>query len=134
MRGPFGHGYGAPGGPWGRRRGQFTRLLEPGVLHLLATQPQLHGYRLMEELARLGLSDGPIDPGAVYRTLRQLEREGCVASTWDVGGSGPARRVYVITPLGRERLRGWAEIIRKRAEALARFAEELQRGQSQSEQ
>ena len=33
--------------------------------------------------------------------LRQMEREGYLASTWEPGPTGPARRVYTLTDAGR---------------------------------
>lgn len=114
-----------PGGPWHGGRARYGRLIEPGLLYLLMQRPQLHGYLLIEELGKLGLTDEEIDPGAVYRTLRQLEAEGCVASTWDIGPAGPPRRVYVVTDEGKERLSAWAGIVRSRANALKRFSELL---------
>jgi poly-beta-hydroxybutyrate-responsive repressor len=37
----------------------------------------------------------------LYRTLRQLEREGLVRSAWEAQARGPARRVYTLTDAGR---------------------------------
>jgi DNA-binding PadR family transcriptional regulator len=50
-----------------------------------------------------------------------MEREGLVKSKWNTKGSGPARRIYRITPQGEEILHGWAVTIRKRKEALDQF-------------
>ena len=57
----------------------------------------------------MGLTD--IDHATLYRELRRLEKEGFVASEWETGGSGPARRVYCITDTGEEMLRGWTEVV-----------------------
>jgi DNA-binding PadR family transcriptional regulator len=46
----------------------------------------------------------PINPGSVYRTLRQMEKEGLCESEWETSHSsnngGPPRRVYKITDEG----------------------------------
>ncbi len=43
-------------------------------------------------------------PGPIYREMRLLEDLGLVTSDWAVGQTGPGRRVYAITPAGRESL------------------------------
>jgi len=59
-----------------------------------------HGYDLPALLVPLGLARA--DRGFVYRTLRVMEGEGLVASSWDPSHSGPARRTYRVTPAGKE--------------------------------
>jgi PadR family transcriptional regulator len=54
-----------------------------------------YGYKLMERLEKLGF--GEINPGTLYRKLRQMEREGLCKSEWKTSDSGPARRVYSLT-------------------------------------
>lgn len=106
--------------------GKMSRLIEPAVLYLLGTEAAAHGYDLLDEVNRLGLTETQVDPGAIYRTLRQLEAEGAVFSTWDTSGAGPARRNYELTDLGRARLASWVSVIARRAEAMQRFAAEAQ--------
>ena len=38
----------------------------------------------------------------LYRTLRQMEKDGFLESTWEPGPTGPARRVYTITDAGHD--------------------------------
>ena len=45
-----------------------------------------------------------MDPSILYRMLRNLEADGMAESTLDDSGSGPARKVYNLTPEGREML------------------------------
>jgi len=99
-------------------------LVEPTLLYLLAKRGMTHGYEMVAEANRLGLSDGEIDAGAVYRTLRQMERDGLVCSTWHTGGGGPARRTYELTPAGRDRLREWSAVIGRLAARMVEFAAE----------
>lgn len=75
-------------------------------LLLLLRQWSMHGYRLMQQLMLLGFA--ALDPGTVYRTLRQLERDGLIRSRWDLGDAGPARRMYELTDAGEAFLRTWA--------------------------
>ena len=83
----------------GRRR-RAVRMLEPVLLLLLHYGPA-HGYNLLEQLREFGLGD--LDSSVVYRTLRDMEQRGWVASTWDEEeAQGPPRRVYRLTEAGDE--------------------------------
>ncbi len=118
MRGGFGWQW--RGGSMGR----MARLIEPAVLLVVARSGGLHGYEIAHRVQQAGLSPVPIDPPAVYRSLRALEFEGCVTSQWQAGTAGPARRVYYITPLGLEKLRAWIGVLEQQARALANFVNE----------
>jgi PadR family transcriptional regulator PadR len=89
---------------------QPRNWLQPFLL-LSLQQWQSHGYELMQRLAVFGFE--AMDPGSVYRTLRQLERDGLVSSSWDTDSSqGPARRVYSLTDSGEAYLETWASALR----------------------
>ena len=66
-----------------------------------------HGYELMERLEEFGFEE--IHPSTLYRTLRQMEREGLCKSEWDISEDGSARRTYAVTDAGEEYLAAWAE-------------------------
>ena len=89
--------------------GQPRSWLQPFLL-LSLEQWQSHGYELIRRLSLFGFE--AVDPGSVYRTLRQLERDGLVESDWDTGTAGPARRRYSVTDAGRTYLNGWAGALR----------------------
>ena len=57
----------------------------------------------------------------LYRTLRQLERDGLLLSSWEPGPTGPARRVYTLTDLGRGWLDSWALTLDSYRQMLDRF-------------
>jgi PadR family transcriptional regulator, regulatory protein PadR len=61
----------------------------------------------MERVATFGLA--AMNPGTFYRTLRQMEKEGMVRSSWDTSETGPARRMYSITEAGETYLKYWAD-------------------------
>lgn len=85
------------GAPFGLRD-----LFVPYVL--LAIQAQrAHGYLIEQYLRGLGLAQ--VEMSTLYRTLRQLEKQGLVTSAWEAGPGGPARRVYSLTDAGR----GWLQ-------------------------
>ena len=62
----------------------------------------LHGYKLIQMLMDIGFSS--IDQGNVYRTLRKLEKEKLISSTWDTSEGGPAKRIYSLTEYGEKYL------------------------------
>jgi poly-beta-hydroxybutyrate-responsive repressor len=76
------------------------------VILLLLREWSSYGYDLMERMAAFGFA--AMNPGSLYRVLRQLEKEGMVSSTWDTSGQGPARRMYAITEAGETYLKLWA--------------------------
>lgn len=77
------------------------------VLLLMLREWSSYGYELMEKMTQFGLS--AINPGTFYRTLRQMEKDGMVSSSWDTSEGGPARRVYSITDAGEAYLKFWAD-------------------------
>ena len=77
------------------------------VLLLMLREWSSYGYELMEKMSTFGLA--AMNPGTFYRTLRQMEKDGMVSSSWDTSEGGPARRVYSITEAGEAYLKYWAE-------------------------
>ena len=66
-----------------------------------------YGYELMERLAT-EFDFEQINAGTLYRTLRQMEKEGLCESEWETSkGGGPARRMYYITEAGQAYLDSW---------------------------
>ncbi len=78
---------------------------------------KLHGYELIQRINANPFL-GPVNPGVVYRTLRELEMAGLVTSEWDFG-RGPARRLYSITSKGKQ----WLKQARPYFEEYKRFIE-----------
>jgi PadR family transcriptional regulator, regulatory protein PadR len=78
-----------------------------------------HGYLIEEYLRGLGFLG--LEMSTLYRTLRQLEREGLLASGWEPGPSGPARRVYSLTEAGRAWLDAWAGVLQGYRGMIDRF-------------
>lgn len=66
-----------------------------------------YGYELMERATAFGFD--AMNPGTLYRTLRQMEKDGIVESTWETSKGGPARRMYTITDSGKAYLDFWAK-------------------------
>lgn len=105
--------------------GNLSRFVEPVVLLMLSKKGRSYGYDLSGELQRYALTDAEIERAALYRVLRQLEMNGNVKSEWDVEKGGPARRVYELTPKGREHLDEWATVLGHVSHSMARFVREV---------
>lgn len=86
-------------------------VLGTAVLSVLASD-DLHGYGIAERLAERGF--GRPRGGSLYPLLAALEADGAVSADWQPGTTGPGRRIYRLTPLGRTRLdrevRDWASL------------------------
>ena len=109
----------------------LARLLRPAVLAVLA-RGAVHGYRVAQELQRLAMFAGterdgpsrtlpfgePPDNAGLYRALGQMVDEGLLLAEWDLADSGPARRVFTITPRGRACLKQWACTLRSYRQAV----------------
>jgi len=103
--------------------GNVSRFIEPVVLRILKEKKKSYGYEIAESIAQYALTDATIEGAALYRTLRTLEANGYVASTWDAG-VGPARRNYALTRSGHVHLRDWADLLDTLGKAMIEFARE----------
>jgi DNA-binding PadR family transcriptional regulator len=109
--------------------GNLYRFVEPILLFLLKRKGQAYGYELAGEMLPYVLTDAEVERAALYRTLRNLERNGNVTSEWMTERRGPARRIYRITPKGEQHLTEWITVLShmaKRMAQLTREARELQ--------
>ena len=78
-----------------------------------------YGYELLERTAAFGFQ--AMNPGTMYRTLRQLEKNGHVKSKWETSGAGPARRMYSITDAGEAYLALWATSLKQFQQTMDAF-------------
>ncbi|TMF01069.1 MAG: poly-beta-hydroxybutyrate-responsive repressor [Chloroflexi bacterium] len=83
-------------------------ILIPYVLLAVSLQ-RAHGYLIEEYLRSVGFLS--LEMSTLYRTLRQLEKDGLLHSSWEPGPTGPARRVYSLTEVGRGWLDQWANTL-----------------------
>jgi PadR family transcriptional regulator, regulatory protein PadR len=102
----------AKSGQSGQEEGEFSlapkTFLTPYIL-LMLRDTLLHGYAIWEKLMIMGIPGlNESDRATIYRTLRQLEKEGKIKSEWETPTGGPARRVYSLTGTGDDFLRMWA--------------------------
>ena len=106
---------------------RVSKFVEPSIL-LFLSKDSSYGYDLIKRLRQLGFHQESVDIGAVYRTLRKLEKEGLVASSWQETKSKRKKRYYNITPQGKILLEMWTERIKERKRALSRFIKIYQQG------
>ncbi len=79
------------------------------LLALLAKEPA-HGYELKSRLEQMfGAAYPSPNIGQVYLTLQRLEKAGLVRSQDVTQATRPNKRVYELTPAGREEVVEWLE-------------------------
>ena len=94
--------------------------LTPVTLVLLHEESS-YGYEILERLEEeFGFEQ--ISAGTLYRTLRQMEKEGLCESEWDTSESGLARRMYSITEAGEEYLAAWTQACEQYQNVMDSFA------------
>ena len=109
--------------PRGKRKagsGKAERYIQPSILMGLRRK-RSYGYEIIQTIQEFGFLEGPAPPGMIYRHLRDLEATGVVISSWRTEGTGPAKRVYELTPEGEEALALWAEYMEQQAQKLMSF-------------
>ncbi|MEA2015838.1 MAG: helix-turn-helix transcriptional regulator [Actinomycetota bacterium] len=99
---------------------KISRFLIPAILLLLSEKPS-HGYELTEKYSKLGFTGAGSDPGAIYRTLKLLDKDGFIKPEWKTEESGPAKKIYSVTREGTELLSSWIEEIEERKKVFELF-------------
>ncbi len=97
---------------------RLTNLLMPMML-LSIREWDSYGYELMERARSLGFEK--MNPGTMYRALRQMEKDGDVESSWETSRGGAARRMYTITDAGRSYLDFWARSLEQYQQTMDTF-------------
>ena len=88
----------------GERDARGFLPLSPAALHILLALAgeDLHGYGIMQEIARQSEGKYRIGPGTLYDNLKKLFRQGLVEETARrASGDDPRRRYYRLKGLGR---------------------------------
>ena len=94
-------------------------------LLLLLRDGWSYGYELRRALAERDLR---LDPAVLYRSLREMERAGFIASSWVTSGEGPKRRVYDLTPAGHDELARIAGAVVRARDAQNEFLDAYENG------
>ena len=90
--------------------GTLVRFVQPIILSILSEEPS-HGYAILQKIGqtRLWKTEMP-DPAGVYRTLKDMEERGLIASTIDVQGQ-TERKLYSLTDEGRNCRESWLDTL-----------------------
>jgi DNA-binding PadR family transcriptional regulator len=106
----------------------LTKLVKPLVMTFLA-KGQLHGYAIQRLLESQGsFVHGPPDLSGVYRSLKEMESQGYVESSWISNDEGPPKRCFSLTENGRVCLAMWKKTLidyRAQIDELIGFMDEL---------
>jgi PadR family transcriptional regulator PadR len=95
---------------------KFRKELHSGIaaMVLLAllerTGEEMYGYQIAKEIGAKAGGASFLKQGAIYPVLRSLHAAGLLSSRVEVSMSGPPRRYYAISDLGREALVTWREV------------------------
>ena len=100
--------------------GKQERYIQPSILLGLKLRSS-YGYEIIRQIQDFGFVEGEAPPGMIYRHLRQLESDALVFSEWITEDSGPAKRMYSLTPEGEAFLALWIEYMQRQADKIEKF-------------
>lgn len=83
------------------------------ILAVLKVGP-LHGYAIAREIERRSDNVLTCQEGILYPALRALENDELIVGEWEIQASGPARKIYTLTPKGKkdleQRTQAWQKL------------------------
>ncbi len=87
--------------------GNLPKLMQPILLSIVAQAP-LHGYVIAQRVMQTGLfgNQSP-DVTGIYRMLKSMVNDGVLEQKEVESPVGPTRKLYTVTPLGRECIKHW---------------------------
>lgn len=92
----------------------------PAFILLMIAKEPTHGLGILN-LMDEHVPNHRMDTAIVYRTLKDLEKEGYIVSQWADSDSGPKKKIYELTPNGRELLSEFKADIEKSINNLEKF-------------
>ncbi|MEF8879097.1 MAG: PadR family transcriptional regulator [Candidatus Thermoplasmatota archaeon] len=96
------------------------------ILRVIVETPT-YGYNIIQKIEEMSYGRHKIKSGTMYTTLRRMEKENLVKSSWKKNTSGPDRREYKATKQGRNYLKHYLEMIierKKIIDGMVRFYEQ----------
>ena len=94
---------------------KFQKELNAGTVSLVllaildrSSEP-LYGYQIAKSIEGAWQEGAPVKQGTLYPVLRSMEDQGLLGSRVEPSVSGPPRKYYTITDLGRAVLAEWRE-------------------------
>ena len=95
---------------------KFRKELSAGTVSLVllaildASPEPLYGYQIAKSIEGGWQEGAPIKQGTLYPVLRSMEEQGLLGSRVEPSVSGPPRKYYTITDLGRAVLTAWKTV------------------------
>ena len=107
----------------------LDKLLQPAVLAILMKGP-LHGYELTRKIGDIPhFLDEPPDVSGIYRMLKSLEKRKLVTSSWDIAQDRRPKRLFAITPAGKQCLAHWSDTLKQYHKSIGSLLKETQKAQ-----
>ncbi len=95
-----------------------------GFLHILVLallEKDMYGYAMVKHIETLGYK---VEENTLYPLLRRLEKNGWIASKWDLTEDRP-RKFYAITAAGRALRAGLLEVWKNQNRVLDEITKEI---------
>ena len=95
---------------------KFQKEITAGIASLTLlkvmerSQEPMYGYQIAKMVEPADDREPMIKQGALYPVLRSLEKNGLLTSSVEPSVSGPPRRYYTITEMGKDTLERWVSI------------------------
>jgi DNA-binding PadR family transcriptional regulator len=90
------------------------------ILVLALLEKDMYGYSMVKHIEGLGYK---VEENTLYPLLRRLEKNGWIASKWDVSQDRP-RKFYTVTPEGRAMRRGLLDVWKNQNRILGKIIKE----------
>lgn len=105
---------------------QELNQLKKGILKIivlkLISEDKTYGYELIAKIDRESQGLFKMKEGTLYPILYKLEDEGLIQSEWqNPEGKQKAKKYYVITTAGQEKLKEWTVMWKEFSEAVQAF-------------
>jgi len=103
--------------------GSLETEMNRGFLHILALallEKDMYGYAMVKHIEALGYK---VEENTLYPLLRRLEKNGWIASKWDVTEDRP-RKFYSITDGGRKMRAALLEVWKNQGRVLDKIMKE----------
>ena len=84
---------------------QILKGILEGCLLAVISEEEVYGYEMTKKLEQYGFN--MVSEGSIYPLLIRMKKEGLVDTVTKASDSGPKRKYYSLTELGREELRNF---------------------------
>lgn len=83
------------------------------ILRVIFEKPT-YGYDIIQKIEEISYGRHKIKSGTMYTTLRRMETEKLLTSSWKKNKSGPDQRQYNVTKQGKNYLKNYLQMIIER--------------------